>query len=44
MTSRLRLSQLVCSRDEPATPPTASRTRWVTSYKGSKGEYKVSTL
>ncbi len=30
-TSRLRLSQLVCSRDEPATAPTASSMRWLTS-------------
>lgn len=32
LTSRLRLSQLVCSRDDPAIPPTVSRTRWVTSW------------
>lgn len=32
-TSKLRLSQLVCSREEPATVPTASKIFWVTSYK-----------
>lgn len=43
LTSRLRLSQLVCSRDDPAIPPTVSRTRWVTSCtKTSKCNHRIS--
>ena len=39
LTSRLRLSQLVCSRDDPAIPPTASKIRWVTSCTTMSHQY-----
>lgn len=46
-TSKFRLSQLVCSREEPATVPTASKIFWVTSYNISRQcgiRWKLSSL
>lgn len=46
-TSKFRLNQLVCSREEPATVPTASKIFWVTSYnitRQSGIRWKLSSL